>query len=208
MRTTSGPLSTGLGSGKDNELELPCWTASGERSLDFVSTRLLALALLLPAFISLSCGNILSSGGSSSNLVPNSSFEYNGMPSLRYWTVFSAPDSITEDAPPGGGKWSLQLLPRHTPRCGVRGHCCNRSIGHRSISFNRVDEEHGQLSLDYYRAMVRRRLSPAEGGLRPRPENAVEQYFGRRHNLVVIDRHDCDHDRQFRRCSPSGEDKI
>jgi hypothetical protein len=51
------------------------------------------------------------------NLIQNSSFESNGKSSLQSWwmsdTTFL---KLVEDAPKGGGKWSLQLVPGWIPQ--------------------------------------------------------------------------------------------
>lgn len=44
------------------------------------------------------------------NLISNSSFEFNGVPSLQGWVMFLSPPLDTlRDAPTGGGTWSVAI---------------------------------------------------------------------------------------------------
>ncbi|GJM35018.1 MAG: hypothetical protein DHS20C18_40190 [Saprospiraceae bacterium] len=65
--------------------------------------------LLLPILLLLSCymqAQLL-----------NGSFEDNNQPSLENWVDACSYGSSAEDAPPGGGQWSLELLPGQTQGC-------------------------------------------------------------------------------------------
>lgn len=55
---------------------------------------------------------------SGNNLIQNPTFEAHGQPSLQSWTSDTALAKIVQDAPPGDGMWSLQLLPGWTPQEG------------------------------------------------------------------------------------------
>lgn len=57
-------------------------------------------------------------GGDSTNLIQNSSFETNNEPTLQYWVTDTSLAQAVQDAPPGGGKWSLQLVPGWIPQEG------------------------------------------------------------------------------------------
>jgi hypothetical protein len=53
------------------------------------------------------------------NLVENSSFETNGQPTLEGWQVQNRSlTSLVEEAPPGGGQWSLKLEADWAPPTG------------------------------------------------------------------------------------------
>jgi len=54
------------------------------------------------------------------NLIPNGSFERNGQATLDTWQVSnSSLTSLTPEAAPGGGKWSLRLQSDGAPSTGV-----------------------------------------------------------------------------------------
>lgn len=56
---------------------------------------------------------------SEGNLLPNGSFELNGEPTLEGWQAANANlASLTEDAAPDGGKWSLKLEADWAPTLG------------------------------------------------------------------------------------------
>jgi hypothetical protein len=70
-------------------------------------------------FFSLSSPSILASGDSdSTNLIQNSSFETNNQPTLQSWITDTSLAQAIQDAPPFGGKWSLQLVPGWIPQEG------------------------------------------------------------------------------------------
>ena len=52
------------------------------------------------------------------NLIQNSSFEMNGQPTLQSWAADTVLGKLVQDAPPGGGEWSLQLSPGWFPQEG------------------------------------------------------------------------------------------
>ena len=54
----------------------------------------------------------------STNLIQNSSFEMNDQPTLHSWVADSVLGKLVQDAPPGGGQWSLQLSPGWFPQEG------------------------------------------------------------------------------------------
>lgn len=54
----------------------------------------------------------------SSNLVQNSSFEINDQPTLQSWVADTTLTQFFQDAPPGGGKWSLRIFPGWIPQEG------------------------------------------------------------------------------------------
>lgn len=53
--------------------------------------------------------------GNDSNLISNPGFEKNGAPDFSCWT---GTEAFSKDVPPGGGKWSLQLVPQWYPSEG------------------------------------------------------------------------------------------
>jgi len=79
--------------------------------------------LLVLLLLSLSVGCSEKTTGPSSesedNLLPNGSFELNGQPSLEGWHVANESlASLTEEAAPGGGNWSLKLEADWAPTTG------------------------------------------------------------------------------------------
>jgi hypothetical protein len=68
-----------------------------------------ALILIITAFIFTSCrDDAVSHEEQDGNLISNSSFEFNGSPSLRQWNV-SGPVEFYRDTPPDGGSYSIGI---------------------------------------------------------------------------------------------------
>ncbi len=81
--------------------------------------RLLVVLLLLPLFIDCSKTTTGPSQESGSNLLPNGSFESNGQPTLEGWQAANdSLVSLTEEAAPEGGRWSLKLEADWAPTSG------------------------------------------------------------------------------------------
>jgi hypothetical protein len=72
---------------------------------------LLLYFFILGLFFAISsCKNSTEPALSSVSLVPNPSFESNGVPSLSGWTISDSMSvRLVEDSPSGGGRWSLRL---------------------------------------------------------------------------------------------------
>jgi hypothetical protein len=69
-------------------------------------------------FLVLPSKSILADGSDSTNLIQNSSFETNNQPTLQFWITDTLLAEVLQDAPPGGGQWSLQLSPGWIPQEG------------------------------------------------------------------------------------------
>ena len=63
------------------------------------------------------------------NLIDNPSFETNGQPSLQSWWIsYTVLSNIIQDAPPAGGKFSLELSPGWVPQvCFARAFVSGQS---------------------------------------------------------------------------------
>ena len=71
------------------------------------------------AFIAMDCNGSLLESTNDINLLLNESFERNHTPTLEGWR-FGNPQlaQLVNEAPPGGGNWSLQLTADWAPTAG------------------------------------------------------------------------------------------
>jgi hypothetical protein len=76
------------------------------------------------------CSLSLSSpNNDSTNLLQNSSFEFNNQPTLQYWIADTTLRKFAHDVPLDGGQWSLQLSPGWYPQEGFARSYVSAQLG-------------------------------------------------------------------------------
>jgi hypothetical protein len=89
-----------------------------------MDTRLICVLLLFPlAILADGCSKSSPTGvPDDSNLLTNSSFELNGVPSMQGWTIVSGDSSLlffSSDVPPAGGASSIAFTAGWGPACRI-----------------------------------------------------------------------------------------
>ena len=69
----------------------------------------ISISLILIMFTTSCNDNSVSVNGIQQNLIQNSSFELNGQPTLSSWIVDTMWVKVVQDAPIGGGQWSIHV---------------------------------------------------------------------------------------------------
>ena len=66
--------------------------------------------LLFFALLSFRCSDSINTPGNENNLIPNPSFEMNGVSTVAFWFV-NMPSIVnfTNDTPPNGGNWAISI---------------------------------------------------------------------------------------------------